>query len=110
MTGPQPAGGGFRVEVDSAAQAIRELEDALRELHNIRQKARSLEQVNPPATDSVSREAALALSNVAVVGKGSFGTALDDGIAQLQATIAALKASLRTYSNSDEAAAIPASS
>lgn len=101
MTGPQPAGGGFRVEVDSASEAIRELEDARDELFEIRHQALELSRVDSPANDSVSLEAALALGNIAVDGKGSFPSALEQGIAQLTTIIEDLKLSLRGYQVSD---------
>jgi hypothetical protein len=101
MTGPQPAGGGFRVEVDSASQAIRELEDAVQELLDIRQMAGELQRIAAPAADSVSREAALALGNIAAEGKGSFPAALDEGIEQLRGIVDGLKSALPSYSNAD---------
>lgn len=101
MTGPQRTGGGFRVDVDSASQAIKELEDALAELFQIREQAHELSRITPPSADAVSRDAALSLSNIATDGKGSFPTAIDEGIRQIQSTIDALRASLSTYQAAD---------
>lgn len=62
MTQPQTTGGGFRVDVDSAAQAIVELQDAHDELVSIKEQAITLGRVTSPTRDQVSIDAAAVLS------------------------------------------------
>ena len=60
----QPGGGSFVVDIAQAPKAIRELEDARRELESIKQDAQALGHVNPPARDQVSLDAAQVLGRI----------------------------------------------
>lgn len=104
MTGPQTSAG-FRVEPGAAAQAITELEDAMRELTAIKRTAMSLGKVTAPSRDPVSIEAAEVLGRSAVGEKGSLVQALDEGIVRMQAIVDDLRASLAAYREGDDRAA-----
>jgi hypothetical protein len=91
--GPDGVGGGmFEVDIAEAPRAIRELEQARGELESIKVEAVRLGQVNPPATDTVSVEAAQILEQAAVAGPRSFLQALTEGVAEIDRLIASLRA------------------
>ncbi|GAA4933286.1 PE family protein [Actinomycetospora succinea] len=98
---PEVGGGTFTVDLAQAPQAIRELEDAARELSEIRREAERLGKIDPPAADLVSRDAANVLGAAAAGGSGSFVAALDSGILQIQNMITALQTAMTDYSGTD---------
>jgi hypothetical protein len=98
----QPGGGSFAVDSARAPKAIRELEDARRELESIKQDAQVLGQVNPPARDQVSLDAALVLGRLAVGGPGALIPALDQGIREIGNMIEALRSGFENYRGGDE--------
>lgn len=103
---PPPVGGDtFRVDLERAPQAIRELEDALAQLREIRHDAVRMARVTPPTADSVSRDAAAVLGAAANGNTGSLVAALDSGIDQIETLIAKLTDDLRRYRASDRSAA-----
>ncbi|MHC1558056.1 hypothetical protein ACR9E3_03825 [Actinomycetospora sp. C-140] len=106
MTEPGGLGdkGSFSVDISQAPGAIRELEQARRELVSIRSEAQTLGQVNPPSRDQVSLDAAQALGLAGVGSPASFMQALDGGIQELSRMIDALRASFENYRAGDEQA------
>lgn len=98
---PGVGGGEFAVDLARAPQAIRELEEAARELFDIRREAEQLGKVTPPTRDQVSLDAATVLGVAAVGGSGSFLQALDNGIQQINDMIAALRDGLVNYRRAD---------
>lgn len=101
---PEVGGGSFAIDLDQAPNAIRQLEEALKELAEIRQDAMDLARITPPTSDQVSLDAAQALGVTATGGPGSFVNALDAGVAQLESMIAAIRASLQHYRDQDSQA------
>jgi hypothetical protein len=101
---PAVGGGTFEVDLARAPQAIRELEDAARELGEIRREAEQLGRILPPTNDQVSRDAADLLQAAAVGGTGSFVQALDSGIAQINDMIVGLRQAMSRYGTTDEEA------
>lgn len=103
---PPPAGGtGFRVDLERAPQAIRELEDALDQLQDLRRDALRLGRVVPPTSDPVSRDAAEVISAAAVGGPGSLLVALEAGIDQITNLVNALRHDLQRYQTGDTSSA-----
>ena len=100
----QPGGGSFAVDIARAPKAIRELEQARDELQEIKRDATYLGQVNPPARDQVSLDAAQALGQVGVGGPTSFVEALTAGIEEISRMIEALRSGLATYERGDQSA------
>ena len=98
----QPGGGSFAVDVAQAPKAIRELEDARRELESIRNDAARLGQVRPPTTDQVSLDAARALGMTATGGNGSLTQALSEGIRQITTMIESLRTGFQAYQEEDQ--------
>ncbi|PVZ11068.1 PE family protein [Actinomycetospora cinnamomea] len=92
------------MNIAEAPKAIRELEAAREELESIKDEALTLGQVNPPARDQVSLDAAAALARTAVDGPTSFMQALDQGIREIDALIHALRAGFESYRANDEEA------
>lgn len=103
----RPAVGGdhFRVDLERAPQAIHELEDASRELREIRQDALRMGKVTPPTIDAVSLDAAAVLGAAANGNAGSLVAALDAGIDQVDSLVRRLKEDLRKYGATDESVA-----
>jgi hypothetical protein len=103
--GPPPTsgtgGGSFTVDITRAPQAIRELEQALEDLRSIRLDAMQLAQVNPPAADQVSADAARTLGLKANGEPGSFLPALEAGIAEVERMIESLNAGFDAYEEGD---------
>lgn len=99
---PEVGGGTFEVDLTQAPAAIRQLEEAVRELGDIRREAERLGRITPPTQDKVSRDAADYLQSTAVGGHGSFAQALDSGIYQINNMIAALQSALTRYGKTDE--------
>lgn len=99
---PEVGGGTFEVDLTQAPAAIRQLEEAARELGDIRREAEQLGRIIPPTRDQVSRDAADLLQVTAVGGNGSFTQALDNGIQQLNAVIVALRSALAQYGRTDQ--------
>jgi hypothetical protein len=100
---PQPVGGGaFDVDISQAPRAIRQLEDARRELESIKNEAVSLGGITPPTRDQVSVDAALVLSMTATQGPGSFVEALNSGIEEISRLIQALRSSFDQYQRNDD--------
>jgi hypothetical protein len=98
-----PVGGGmFEVNIAEAPRAIRELELAAEELRAIQRDAISLAQVNPPALDEVSLDAAAELGRRANGGPQSLSEALTQGIAEVERVIEALRAGFAAYRSGDE--------
>ncbi|GAA4727982.1 PE domain-containing protein [Actinomycetospora chibensis] len=97
----QPVGGSFAVDIARAPKAIRELEQAREELRSIKNEAQALGQVNPPARDQVSLDAAQLLGQVATGGATSFMQALDDGIQEVSRMIESLRAGFEAYRAGD---------
>jgi len=100
----QPSGGSFDVDIAQAPKAIRELEQARDELKDIKRDAIALGQVNPPARDQVSLDAAQKLSEVGVGSAGSLMQALDGGIAEIERLVGALRTGFAAYERDDSAA------
>jgi hypothetical protein len=98
---PGVGGGDFAVDLANAPRAIRELEEAARELFDIRREAERLGKVTPPSRDQVSLDAATLLGVSAVGGNGSFLQALDQGIQQVNDMIAGLRSALAGYDGAD---------
>ena len=95
---PSSTGGGsFRVDLERAPDAIRELNAALAELVSLRTEAFKLSHVDPGSRDSVSIDAARALSDAAAGGPDSLATALEAGIDKVSSLISSLEADLRSY-------------
>ncbi|MEJ2862779.1 hypothetical protein [Actinomycetospora flava] len=102
MTQPVPVGGGyFEVDISRAPDAIRELEQALAELRDIKAEARSLAQATPPTSDLVTLDAVAVLGRKATDGPGSLMNALDEGIAEVSRLIEQLRFGFDAYSRSD---------
>jgi hypothetical protein len=80
------------------------LEQARDELKDIKRDAVALGQVNPPARDQVSLDAAQKLSEVGVGGAGSLMQALDRGIAEIERLIDTLRTGFADYERNDSAA------
>lgn len=103
---PPPVGGDhFRVDLERAPQAIRELEDALSQLRDLRHEAMSMGKVTPPTADPVSRDAAILLGAAATGNAGSLVSALDAGIRQIETLVVELTDDLRRYDSNDRSAA-----
>lgn len=103
---PPPVGGDhFRVDLERAPQAIRELEDARDQLLELKNDAVALGKITPPTRDPVSFDAARLLEAAATGGSGSLISALDSGIEQVERFIAGLRADLKRYRSTDEAIA-----
>ena len=101
---PAPAvGGAFSVDLDRAPEVLRDLQNARRELEDIKIEARSLGKVDPSSNDQVSLDAATVLGAVAVGGPGSLFEALDAGLRRLDELIDAIRTELDAYRRSDEA-------
>ena len=101
---PGVGGGDFAVDLANAPQAIRELEEAARELFDIRRtRPSALGKVTPPSRDQVSLDAATMLGISAVGGNGSFLQALDQGIQQINDMIAGLRGAAGRYRGADDA-------
>ncbi len=98
---PAVGGGSFRVDRERAPEAIRDLEEALRELRVLRLDAAMLGKVAPPSRDEVSRDAAAVLATAAVGGRGSLVSALDAGVLRLEQLIESLREELKEYDRSD---------
>lgn len=102
---PPPAGSDqFRIDLERAPQAIRELEVALEQLRVLRNDAMALGRVVPPTQDQVSLDAASILGATAVGGTGSFLGALDSGILQVEHLIAGLREDIEKYRTVDQSA------
>ncbi|GAA4885091.1 hypothetical protein [Actinomycetospora straminea] len=99
---PEVGGGAFTVDLARAPEAIRELEDAARELFRIRQDAEQLGKIDPPAQDQVSLDAARVLGLAANGGNGSLVAALDSGLDQIGALIGSLRTALAAYEAADD--------
>lgn len=98
MTQPLPVGGGaFTVDITRAPEAIRELEQARNELESIRDEAQQLGQVDPPAMDQVSIDAATLLGRTASEGPGSLVVALSQGIDEISNMITQLTTAFDVY-------------
>lgn len=105
MTQPEPVGGGsFDVDITRAPQAIRQLEQARDELESIKRDAVYLGQIEPPAHDRVSLDAAQVLGEKATLGPGSFIGSLTQGIEEITRMIDGLRSGLAAYEQSDDAA------
>ncbi|MEJ2888893.1 hypothetical protein [Actinomycetospora aeridis] len=98
---PEIGGGSFEVDLARAPEAIQELEEAARELSDIRREAERLGKITPPTADLVSRDAANVLGAAAVGGNGSFVVAIDSGIRQIQGMITALRKAMAEYDRTD---------
>ncbi|WP_433784357.1 PE domain-containing protein [Actinomycetospora sp. CA-101289] len=98
-------GGMFEVNIAEAPQAIKELEQARSELESVKAEAVRLGQVNPPAADNVSLEAAEILGQAAVEGPRSFLQALTEGVAEIDRLVASLRAGFELYRESDQRSA-----
>ncbi|MDD7920041.1 hypothetical protein [Actinomycetospora callitridis] len=98
---PGVGGGDFAVDLADAPRAIRGLEEAARELFDIRREAERLGKVTPPSRDQVSLDAATLLGVSAVGGNGSFLQALDQGIQQVNDLIAGLRSAMAGYGGAD---------
>lgn len=101
---PSP-GGSFRLDLDHAPEAIKELEAAREELVSIKEQALALGKVDPGSADSVSIDAAAMLSAVAVSGPTSLTAALDAGIHQIDELIISMSADLRDYQQNEAGSA-----
>lgn len=101
---PGVGGGDFAVDLADAPRAIRELEEAARELVDIRRDAEALGRVTPPSRDQVSLDAATMLGISAVGGNGSLLQALDKGIQQINDMIAGLQDAMTRYGTVDQEA------
>ena len=101
---PVVGSGQFTVDLERAPMAIRELEDALARLEQLRDEARLMGKVDAPGRDSVSIEAAAALSFTAVGGPGSFVEALNAGAEELRTLIAISKRELSNYRGTEGSA------
>ena len=101
---PGVGGGDFAVDLANAPKAIRELEEAARELFDIRRDAEALARVTPPSRDQVSLDAAAMLGISAVGGNGSLLQALDQGIQQINDMIAGLQDAVARYRTTDQEA------
>ena len=101
---PEVGGGEFTVNLDQAPRAIRELEAARDELNSIRRDAIDLGRITPPTNDLVTRDAAAFLGLTATGGPGSLVSALDAGIAQVEAMISNVRLAMDAYRSADEQA------
>lgn len=101
---PEIGGGSFTVNLERAPEAIRELEAARDELNSIRRDALDLGRVTPPTNDLVTRDAATLLGVTATGGSGSFVSALDAGIAQIEAMISNVREAMSAYRSADDQA------
>ncbi|MFC5136955.1 hypothetical protein ACFPK1_01810 [Actinomycetospora rhizophila] len=101
---PEVGGGSFTVDLARAPEAIRELEAAREELNSIRRDALDLGRVTPPTNDLVTLDAANLLGVTATGGPGSFVSALDAGIAQVEALISNVRVAMDAYRGVDEQA------
>ena len=99
---PEVGDGIFKVDLQQAPAAIRQLEEAAKELGDIRREAERLGRITPPTQDQVSRHAADCLQIAAVGGNGSFAQALDSGLLQINNMIAGLRSVLAQYGKTDE--------
>lgn len=106
MAQPVPVGGGsFEVDITRAPEAIRELEEARRELEKIKSDALMLAQVAPPTNDLVTRDAVAVLGRKATEGPGSLSEALDQGIDEISRLIEQLRIGFDAYQQADTDAA-----
>ena len=104
--GPPPTigSGQFTVDLERAPQALRELRAAKINLQSLLHDASLLANVNPPGSDSVSRDAAQALSATAIGGPGSLRSALSAGIDHLSKLIEKVDQDLRRYGQTESQA------
>ena len=101
---PAPAAAdAFSVDLARAPQVLRDLNDAVGELRDLRRDALQLGKVDPGSRDQVSLDAARAIEAVAVGGPGSFVEAVTAGIERLEALIRAVESELRAYRESETA-------
>lgn len=102
---PAPAGGGgsFSIDLERAPQVLRDLEDARRQLEDLRQETFRLGRIDPGTNDEVSRDAAAVLGAVAVGGQGSMLAALDGGVRRLDDLISAITSEIESYRRADDA-------
>lgn len=97
--------GGFRVDLERAPEAIRELEFAVAELREIQNDAKLLAKPDPGSRDSVSVEAAQRIGLAAGGGPTSLVEALEIGIRQVDALIMSLKSDLAAYRSAESSGA-----
>lgn len=102
---PAPSGGGgsFSIDLERAPQVLRDLEDARRQLEELRQESFRLGRIDPGTHDEVSRDAAAVLGAVAVGGPGSLLVALDAGVRRLDELIVAVTSEIESYRRVDDA-------
>lgn len=103
---PPPVGSDqFRIDLERAPRAIRELEDARDQLRHLKTEAIALGKVTPPTQDQVSLDAARLLEATAVGGDGSLVAALDSGIRQIEELVTSLRRDVASYRTVDDRAA-----
>ena len=101
---PVVGSGQFTVDLERAPQALKALREARTKLEQLQQDSLLLGNVVPPAADSVSRDAALALRAVAVSGPASFHGSLGAGLRQLRSLVQRLEEDLRVYEETEDEA------
>lgn len=97
-------GTSFTVDLAAAPQVLRDLEDARRQLEDLKVEARYLGKVDPGTNDTVSQDAAAVFGLIAVGGPGSLLAALEGGVARLDALIQAVRAELSAYQQVEDGA------
>lgn len=94
-------GNSFSVDLASAPRVLQDLEDARRQLEDLKVEARYLGKVDPGTRDEVSRDAASIFELIAVGGSGSLLEALEAGVARLDTLIQAMRAELSEYDRNE---------
>ena len=94
--GAPSSGGSFSVDLARAPGVIRDLEAARDELIAIKEEAIKLAKVDAGSRDSVSIDAARALSAKAAFGPGSLAHAVDDGLRRIESLIDAMNADVNS--------------
>lgn len=97
-----PALDSFSVDLASAPQVLGDLEEARRQLEDLKVEVRYLGKIDPGTSDEVSRDVASVLELIAVGGAGSLLAAIEGGVARLDVLIQALRAELSDYEQGED--------
>ncbi len=91
----------FTVDPDQAQKLIDGLNDAIKELNDLRSKSDALGVTQPPGKDPYSGYATVAIRNAAGQSPGGYGWANQEAIKALKTTRDNVQAALNTYRGLD---------
>lgn len=99
---PTAGGGGYRVDVERAPQAIADLRRAAKRLRLEAEKAMALGRITPPGLDVVSANAVRIFAEAAVGEQGSLRQALLGAADRFDSDASKLESDLKNYLRVDE--------